>query len=132
MKIDFNYKFVFFDGKTIPEGPDTIEEIDGNKVPKKSPPFTLRTACVNVLLGSKLNRVNCPKCGNELEKPEVLSGEEKSKRFKLARRIYESKGLLDLQAEEIALLKKLTAFVYPQITMGQAWEILDPHSAAEK
>jgi len=130
MKIDFNYKFVLFDGKTIPEGPDTIEEDSkGNKIPKKSPPFTLRTACVNVLLGTRLGQVKCRKCGTEIDKPEILSGDEKAKRYRLAKRIHYSKGLLDLEAEEISLLKKLTAIVLPQVTMGQAWDILDPHSA---
>ena len=129
MKIDFNYKFVLFDGKTIPEGPDMIVEEGGKKIPKKSPPFTLRTACVNVLLGTRLSQIKCPKCGTEIDKPEMLSGDEKAKRYRLAKRIHYSKGLLDLQAEEIALLKKLTAIVLPQVTMGQAWDILDPHSA---
>ncbi|MCK4820877.1 hypothetical protein KA005_34245, partial [bacterium] len=132
-KIDFNYKFVNLDGKIIPEGPDRIEEdAQGKKTPVKSPPFTLRTACTNILLMSRMRQITCPKCKHVIEKPEELSPEEKSKRYQLATRIYGSKGLLDLQSEPIALLKKLIGKHHPEIIAGQAWEILDPHSAGDK
>lgn len=119
MKIDFNYKFKALDGTIIPERPPEMEEVDGKQVEKKSPPFTLRTACVNVLIMRQADGAT---------KEKELSGEEKLKRYQFATKIYKSTGLLDLQAEEISLLKKLIGRVYPPITAGQAWMVLDPHT----
>ena len=122
MKIDFNYKFVNLDGSIIPEGPDMTEEIDGKLVKRKSPPFTLRTACVNVLVMQERDAM-----GRQVVKE--LSAKEKVRRYQLAVKIFKSKGLVDLPAEDIALLKELIGRIYPPITVGQAFEILDPHSA---
>lgn len=124
MKIDFNYQFKTLDGKVIPERPDEeIVDKDGKKTTKKYPPFTLRKVCENVLLA--------PETGENGEVKE-MSGEEKAKRYGLAKRIYTGKVLVDLQAEEIVLLKKLIGKIYPTLTTGQAFEILDPHGATEK
>ena len=130
MKIDFNYKFVNFDGSIIPERPDEPEEIDGKPVikdgrpvMKKSPPFTLRTACVNVLTMREMD---------DRGRGKEITGKEKVRRYELAKKIYHSKELVDLQAEEITLLKDLVGKIYPPITVGQAFEILDPHSVNEK
>ena len=130
MKIDFGYQFINFDGSTIPERPDEPVVIDGEVViengkptMKKSPPFTLRTACVNVLTMREVD---------DRGKAKEISGKDKVKRYELAKRIYHSKELVDLQAEEIALLKELVGRIYPPITVGQAFEILDPHSAGDK
>ena len=130
MKIDFNYKFVNFDGSTIPERPDEPEIVDGEPVikdgkpiMKKSPPFTLRTACVNVLTMREVD---------DRGKAKEITGKDKVKRYELAKRIYHAKELVDLQAEEISLLKELVGRIYPPITVGQAFEILDPHSVGDK
>ena len=130
MKIDFNYKFVNLDGSIIPEAPDTVEEIDGKPVMKdekpvmkKSPPFTLKVACCNVLIRQE---------ADERGRPKEIKPEEKIKRYELAKKIYKSTGLIDLQSEEISLLKKLIGRIYPPLTVGQAFEILDPHSTDEK
>lgn len=130
MKIDFNYKFIEPDGKLIPEQPPEMVKNDkGEMEEKKYPPFTLRKACINVLYGSKLVENKCPKCGNLSEKPEVIDGEEKLKRHILAMKIQKSIGLLDIGTKDIELLKERIALVYPTLTSGQAWQILDPHSA---
>ncbi|MBA7465156.1 hypothetical protein ES707_00318 [subsurface metagenome] len=124
MKIDFNYQFKTLDGKVIPERPDEeIVDKDGKKTTKKHPPFTLRKVCENVLLMPEID---------ENGEPKEISGEEKAKRYGLAKRIYTGTGSVDLQVEDIALLKKLIGRHYPTLTSGQAWEILDPHGAAEK
>lgn len=124
MKIDFNYKFKTLDGEVIPERPDEkIVDKDGKKTIKKHPPFTLKKVCENVLLAPDTD---------ETGEAKEMSGEEKAKRYGLAKRIYTGTGLVDLRVEEIALLKELIGKIYPTLTSGQAWEILDPHSAAEK
>lgn len=129
IKIDFNYKFVNFDGTTIPERPDEPEEVDGvpvmkdgKPVMKKSPPFTLRTACVNVLTMHEVD---------ERGRAKEISGKDKVERYELAKRIYHSKGLVEISPEEQVLLKELVGRIYPPITVGQAYEILDPHSAEQ-
>ncbi len=109
MKIDFGYKFVDLDKEFIPSGPPEMIEKDGKKVPKKRPPFTLRQLCANVLLGSRMIGFKCPKCGSAIDKPEELSGEEKTRRYVLATKIYDSKDLVDMGTKDIELLKKLIA-----------------------
>ena len=105
MKIDFNYKFKTLAGEIIPEGPDTIEETaDGKRVPKKSPVLTLRTACVNVLLGTRIKPATCPKCKHEFAKQEELTGEKKAARYRLAEFIHNSNGLVELEAEKITII----------------------------
>ena len=132
-KINFNYTFKNMDGKVIPEREDVIEkDKDGKDVVKeKSPDFTLKTACVNVLLNSRLEEIVCPQCRTQIKKPEELEGEEKLKRFMLATEIYDSKDPIEIGTKEIELLKGLIAKSYPEITSGQAWMILDPDGGKE-
>ncbi|MBA7652828.1 hypothetical protein ES703_60667 [subsurface metagenome] len=134
MKIDFNYKFKTLDGKVIPERPDEVErDKDGKEViKKKHPPFTLKTACVNVLLNTDLDQVVCPQCRHQIKVPRELMGEEKANRFMLATKIFNGDGLADIGTKDIELLKDLIAKHYPPLTVGQAWETLDPHEAEEK
>lgn len=124
MKIDFNYKFTTLDGEVIPERPDEeIEDEGGKKTTKKHPPWTLRNISENVLLSQETDGTG---------KPKEMSGKEKCERYDLAMRIHKGKGLVDLQSEEISLLKKLIGRGYSTLIVGQAFEILDPHGAAEK
>lgn len=135
MKIDLNYKFKTLDGNDIPEqGTNlTVEKLlsietweEFQKFQSgltKGKPFILRKACVNVLLMTEIDGAGRPK---------ELKGEEKVERFELAKEIHKSAGLVDLQSEQIALLKKLIARAYGPLTVGQAWQVLDPHEAAEK
>lgn len=133
MKIPFNHRFKTLDGKDIPERPE--EEVDGKKVKKEIPPFTLKTACVNVLLNPGVDEIVCPQCRHQIKKPEELTGEEKAGRFILATKIYNgdgSDGLVDIGTKDIELLKNLIAKNYPPLTVGQAWSVLDPHGAEDK
>jgi len=78
MKIPFNSKFRNLAGKVIPEMPDEeIVDKDGKKTTKKYPPFTLKTACVNILLNPGLDQILCPQCRAQIKKPKELTGEEK-------------------------------------------------------
>ena len=132
MKIDFNYKFVDLEKENIPTGPPEFEEKDGKKVPKKIPPFRLRKLCANVLLGQRIIPFKCPKCGTQTDKAEDLSGEEKTRRYVLAIKIYDSTDLVDIGTKDIELLKKLISHAQTSIIVGQAWGILDPHGQPEK
>ncbi|MBA7641393.1 hypothetical protein ES703_49070 [subsurface metagenome] len=126
MKIDFNYQFITLDGEKIPERPDEeIVDKDGKKTTKKYPPFTLKKISENVLLMPDMDGTG---------KQKEMDGEEKCERYDLAMRIHKAtaKDLADLQVEEIALLKKLIARGYSTLVVGQAFNILDPHGAAEK
>lgn len=123
MKIDFNYQFMTLGGEIIPERPDeVIVDKDGKKTTKKFPPFTLKKVCESVLLAPETD---------ETGEVKEISGKEKAKRYGLAKRIYTGPGLVDLQAEEVVFLKELIGKMYPTLTVGQAFEILDPHGAAE-
>lgn len=132
MKIDFNHKFTQPDGKFIPERPPEMVKNDkGEMEEKKYPTFTLRNACINVLLGAKLVETVCPKCRHQFKEVEDISGEEKLRRYQLAMKIQNTKGLLDVGTKDIELLKKLIATVYSTLTSGQAWQVLDPHSESK-
>ena len=135
MKIDLNYKFQTMAGKDMKEGASdltmdqllsikTWEEFEDLKSGlKKGKVFTLRSACVNVLLMTEMGPNG---------RPMELKGEEKVERFQLATSIHKSNGQVDLKSEEISLLKKLIGRAYGPLTVGQAWKVLDPHEDADK
>ena len=130
MKIDINYKFKTLEGKDLPEQSsilsvekllaiETWEEFkEFQDTLEKGKPFTLRKACVNVLLMTEIDGTGRPK---------ELKGEEKVERYELAKEIHKSGPLVDLQSEQISLLKRLIARAYGPLTVGQAWKVLDPH-----
>ena len=134
MKINFNTSFKTLSGKDIPEQPDKVEkDKDGKEVIKKKyPPFTLKIVCVNILLDEQLGLCVCPHCKAEIKVPEELSGEEKCRRFMLATKIYDGDGFVEIGTKDIELLKDMIAKNYPPLTVGQAWNILDPHEAEEE
>ena len=132
MKIDFNYKFKKLDGEIIPERPNEVDPKDKNKITKKYPAFTLKTLCVSVLLNAGEDEIICPRCKHQIKKPLDLGGEKKTERFMLATKIYNGDGLVEISDDDVKLLKNLVAKDYPPLTVGQAWQILDPHEAEEK
>jgi len=133
MKIDFNYTFKNLKGEDVPERPDEVEkDKDGKEViKKKHPPFTLKTACVTVLLNTDLDQIVCPQCRAQIKKPVGLTGEEKCRRGLLATEIYKG-GFIDIGTKDIELLKELIAKNYRPLTVTQAWATLDPHDTGEK
>ena len=57
-----------------------------------------------------------------------LKGEDKVKRFSIARKIEDQRKDPVLTAEDIALIKNLVAKAYNPLVTGQAWKLLDPAS----
>ena len=98
MKIDFSKEFKTFGG-------ETLKDAEGNV-------FTLKGVCATVLLSQQQN--------------EKATGEEKMKRYELARKIWDAPGgVCDIKAEEIALLKKLIGDAYLPLVVGQAYIMLE-------
>jgi len=131
MKIDFNYEFKKLDGEVIPERPAEVDPKDKNKITKKYPAFTLKRLCVSVLLNAGTDEIICPRCKHQIKKPFDLAGDKKAKRFMLATKIHNGDGLVDISDDDVKLLKDLVAKDYPVLTVGQAWQILDPHEAED-
>jgi len=98
MKIDFNVSLKDLRGKALVS--ETKELI------------TLRMCAVNAVLALG-------------ENDHDMLGEEKVRRWKLAKLIYDGDKEIEISTEDIALVKKLIAKVYAPLVVGQAWEILE-------
>jgi len=102
MALDFTQPITTLDGKPFKDPSGQVSDI------------TLAVIAENALLQAYSDETN-------------LSGEDKIKRYTLARKIEDNKKV-DLSAEEIALLKKLIAKSYNPLITGQSWHMLDPAS----
>ena len=78
MKIDFGHKSTEPDGTLLPERPPEMVKNDRGEMEEKNYPiFTLKKACVNVLLGLRLMGTICPKCKRILDKDLIKKEVEK-------------------------------------------------------
>jgi len=102
MAIDFTMPLTQLDGK-----PFTDES-------GKAIELTLGSASENALLKVYQDEPN-------------LAGEEKVKRYLLAVKIHD-KTNVDLNSDEISILKKLIGKSYSAAVVGEAWTALDPAS----
>lgn len=135
MKIDVNYKFKNIENKVMREtefekdkNDLPIRDKNGNFIQKLGVPFTLRSACLNVL-------TNPPQEVNERTGRTIENKAEYSLMLgELAREIYKSNGLIDLSADDVKLLKDYINKKYNQnpLVVIQAWEILDPTDVDKK
>ena len=90
-----------------------ITDMDGTAIKSGDKDLTLRETFCNSLM-------NAPDS-------QTIDGAEKCKRYDLAVRIHRhSKGEIDLNLEEVTLLKDLVGKTYFPIVVGQVWSILDP------
>jgi len=103
-KINMAYKFKTLDGKII-QGDDKGKE-----------KFSLKDACVDSLLNPEMTPEG---------RPVQIKGEDKLKRYLLAQKIHASNGMIEIQSEEIALIKDLIGKSYAPLIVGQAWEALE-------
>lgn len=106
MLINFDLEFKNLDGK--------VSTNADNKA------FTLREACINALLASQ-------KITEKGPKPIVLPGLQRLERSKLARRIYKSKGPIEMKLDDLVKIKKLIEETNPSILLyTQVCEAFDP------
>ena len=97
MKIDLNYVF-----KTL----------DGTPLKNKEKDFTMKSACINALTLSVPN--------------ERISGEEKVKRAILAEDIYRTENEINLNVDNLKMIKDLIGQIGSPLVVKQAWDVLDP------
>lgn len=118
MKIDMTLKLVALDGEILEElekysNPKFIskEETPGEQptgTRKKN--LTLRSVCVGALMGITDSDKN-------------MTGAEKNKRFLLALKLQDD--TVELQAEDIVLLKERIGLMYNTLVTGRAWQLLE-------
>jgi hypothetical protein len=109
MKLLLNSTFKTLEGKEIPENA-------GNPDGKK---MTLKGVCAAALLSPQENDKN-------------ITGQEKAKRYLLAQEIHNSDESIDLESEDISLLKKLIGNMYTPLIVGQAYAMLEGKSEKDK
>jgi hypothetical protein len=98
MKIDFDSKIVDLAGNEVPIKEDNVEV-----------PLTLKSVSINSLMS---------------QTKENESGEVKLKNYKLAERIFVG-GVVEIEAEEITLLKEKIALFWGTLVVGCAGKILE-------
>lgn len=104
-KVDFSRKLKNVDGD------DMIEVIvNGEKTDERI--STLKSISVNALIST-------------FEDERGLDGVEKMKRYQLAMKINKSTSLLELQSEDVSLIKKLVGKAFGPMAVGQAYEYLE-------
>lgn len=90
-----------------------FKDLDGNKIaniPGKT--STLKEVVIEALLAV-------------FEDEKNLTGDEKLKRWELAKRVKSASGVLELSVEEVALIKKLIGKGYGVLVVGQAFSMLE-------
>lgn len=97
MKIDMTQQLITYDGKPVKDDEGAV---------------TLRRVCGMALTG-------------QAPQDNKLSGDDKMKRFLLAKRAYEH-DYVSLSAEELVTIKKAIADSFTPAVMGPAWLLLDP------
>jgi len=90
-----------------------LKNLEGKTLKDKDKVLTLKDVSVNALLGNYQD--------------EKIDGEEKLKRFLLATKIYESKNEIELENDDVKLVKDMIAKGYSTVVTARAWQILDPH-----
>lgn len=62
---------------------------------------------------------------------ERRSGEDKYAAYKLADRIRNATGAIDVKVEQVTLIKQRIGKAYPPAIMGQCWDLLEPPTVDE-
>ncbi len=97
---------------------ENVNFVDSQKTPGEQPfhkrkvSLTIRKCCVDSLLATT-------------EEDKKLTGEEKIKRFKLAESIQDTDSV-ELNSEEVTLLKQRITLIFGVVVVGKAYELLDP------
>jgi hypothetical protein len=87
--------------------------VGGQKVTQKD--LTLREVITNSILS--------PQPQNQRE---PISGAEKARRYNIAIMVHKAKKQVELDLEDVTLIKDEIGRIYPPMIVGQSFEILDP------
>jgi hypothetical protein len=113
MKIKFSCEMLDMDGKSLRDKvPSGEKNMMGQDILVDGPISTLGSVAINALLAV-------------FQDEQGLTGEEKLRRWELAVKIKRTQGELDLELEEVLLVKKLIGKAYGPAICGQAWNCLD-------
>lgn len=100
-----------------------ILQLDGSPIQgadgKPQPDYTLEKVAEQALLG-------------RFQDESSALGDEMTKRYDLAQRIYNHKADVTLSVEELSLVKRLIGKAFPPLIVGQAWHMLDPSLPKDK
>ena len=99
MKIDFNVVLKALNGETV-KGP-------------KSEDIMLKDVCINAL-------------NSAAEDMTKVNGQDKYRRGKLAQKIYNAEGPLEISSEDITLVKNLIGKKFEPHVVMATWDLLDP------
>lgn len=94
-----------------------IRDLDGEQINENGKPITLGTLSINALLAT---------LPDARAQPEQMDGTEKVRLATLAQAIHLTPKIIDLEAEQIALLKERIGRAYQPLAVKQAWDLLDP------
>ena len=128
IKVDVNYKFKDLEGKDIKEQVLDEDEQGNPKRDKEGfpllkfgSPLTLRKICIEVLVNPPVD------IDPQTRRPKEVESDKKLKMWALAQEIHASKGIVDLESDEIEMLKQLINKRYSSpLTVTQAFAILEP------
>ena len=113
-KILENIKVKDKDGKII--NAQAVKALDnGNlevKILQKEIPVTLKRLCTRALHGFRQD--------------EKIDGNEKERKGALARELFEAKNEIELDRDDVKLLKELIGKDGSSLIVEQAWKIIDP------
>lgn len=107
MKINFSQSITNLAGEPLKERDENLKETDKA--------ITLSAICVNSLLAILPDAQG---------RPQVVTGQEKVKRFQLAQKINRG-GEIELETEEIAKIKDMVGKVQNVLVTGQAFKMLE-------
>ena len=94
-----------------------ILDLDNAVIKNDDEELTLKTVCINSLLGAY--------------KDEKIDGVGKNKRFILAMKLHDTDEI-DLKSEDIVLLKELIGNSYMPIVVGRAYALLENETKNDK
>lgn len=88
-----------------------LVDLRGHELMQEGEPFTLREAAASALLSQ-------PAHAN-------LTGQQKYRRYRLARLLTDAPSELELTAEDVAEIKQATGEIYMPLVVGQVWDWLE-------
>jgi hypothetical protein len=91
---------------------EKICDFDGNELPFKGKPLTLRAAIVDSLASTYADE-------------RALPNEEKVKRYKLAKKVHNAKPTAEFTIEQTALMKDFVGKNFTPLIVGACFELIE-------